>query len=62
MKNTKIVVIGLLALTFGCSNPNSEFIDKVKQQVKDDAMGVEIMKILNFNGLTLCTSRSNLQP
>lgn len=42
MKNTKIVVVGLLALTFGCTNPNSEFIDKVKKQVKDDAMGVEM--------------------
>jgi hypothetical protein len=42
MKHTKNLLVGLLALTFGCSNPNSEFIDKVKQQVKDDAMGVEI--------------------
>ncbi len=47
MKKTKILLIGLLALIFGCSNPNSEFIDKVKQYVKEDAMGIE----LNYKNL-----------
>ena len=42
MKLTKILTLGLLALTFGCSNPNSECIDKIKQQVKENAMGIEM--------------------
>jgi hypothetical protein len=42
MKITNILVFSILALTVGCSNPNSEFISKVKQQVKEDAMGVEM--------------------
>lgn len=42
MRKTKIIVLGLLAITYSCTNPKSEYIEKVKQQVKEDAMGVEM--------------------
>jgi hypothetical protein len=42
MKDVKIFLVGLLALTNGCYNPNSEFINKIELQVKEDAMGVEM--------------------
>lgn len=42
MKKTKILTFGLLAMILGCSNPNSEYIEKIKQKVKEDAMGVEL--------------------
>lgn len=36
------IFISFLILFYGCSNPNSEFIAKIKQQVKKDANGVEL--------------------
>ena len=42
MKKVNIIVLGFIGLTFSCSNPNKEFIEKIKQQVKEDAMGVEM--------------------
>ena len=42
MRKTKIFTFGLLALTFSCSNPNAEHIEKIKQQVKEDALGIEL--------------------
>lgn len=42
MKNSKLIIAGLVGLTLGCSNPNKEYIDKIKQQVKEDALGVEL--------------------
>lgn len=42
MKRAYLFLSGLLLLLAGCSNPNAEYIDKVEQQVKEDALGVEM--------------------
>ena len=38
----RIIILGLIGLLLGCSNPNKDYIEKVKKQVKEDAMGVEM--------------------
>lgn len=48
MKKINIIALGLIGLLIGCSNPNQEYIEKIKQQVKEDAMGVE----MNYENIT----------
>ncbi len=37
-----LIILGLLGIIASCSNPNKEYIEKIKQQVKEDALGVEM--------------------
>lgn len=49
MKKLKLIALGFLALIISCSNPNKEFVEKIKLQVKEDALGVEMhYKSINF--------------
>ena len=50
MKKLNVIVLGLIGLIISCSNPNKEHIVKIKQQVKEDAMGVEMKyESINFH-------------
>lgn len=42
MKNLKTILFGLLFLANSCSGPDSVFVEKIKQQIKEDASGVEL--------------------
>ncbi|WP_299064286.1 hypothetical protein [uncultured Polaribacter sp.] len=42
MKKRKFIILGILVSLIGCSNPNQEYLEKIKNQVKEDALGVEM--------------------
>ena len=48
MKKINFIALGIIGLTISCSNPDKEYIGKIKQQVKEDAMGIE-MNYENIN-------------
>lgn len=42
MKKRHFLVLGMIGLFFSCSNPNDIYIEKIKEQVKKDALGIEM--------------------
>jgi hypothetical protein len=48
MKKPGVISLIIIALTVGCANPNQEFIEKIKVQVKEDALGID-MKYENIS-------------
>jgi len=48
MKKINIIALVLIGLIIGCSNLSQEYIVKIKQQVKEDAMGIE----MNYENIT----------
>jgi len=48
MMKMKIAFLALIGFLVSCSNPNKVYIEKVKQKVKEDALGVEV----NYKSLT----------
>lgn len=48
-KNKSIFSTSNFKISFSCSNKNQKFIDKIKEQVKEDALGIEMnYKNINF--------------
>ena len=41
MKKLLLILLPL-TLLFGCSNPNAEYLSKIKQNLKENANGVEL--------------------
>lgn len=49
MKKINLIALLFAGLAISCSNPNKEYIEKIKLKVKEDVMGVEMhYKNINF--------------
>ena len=57
----KLVLLVLAIATFSCSDNNGEYIEKIKQKIKNDALGVEMnYKNISFQWVDTLTVKKEL--
>lgn len=67
MNNTSIMAFVLSGITCGitlsCSNPDNQYLEKIKQQVKEDALGVNLdYKNIDFQWIDTLLVSEQLEP
>jgi hypothetical protein len=63
MKKINLITLILLGGLLSCSSPNDPFIEKIKQQVKEDALGVEMnYKNIEFKWVDTLFVSEKLNP